>query len=819
MSRSLWLVLYIAIAATALGANPFKGQTITPFDVLVSQRAWSFVDPQVEVRSYQRSDILNSRLPQWESAKEQIRDGQAPLWNDKIAGGGSFLTVNSNLFTPAFAIFAATPDPALGFYLAMLANLAIAGLGMHLFLRRHLGVLASVTGAITFELCGFNAAWLYWPHVFTLIWAPWLLWAIDRCAQSPGARNSLLTGCTTALACLGGFPFLSILVLQMAALYALVLWAFRLRNGQPHRRFAGWYAAGTVLGLLLAALPLIGLVYWLQQFDLGYRQGRGSYLDISQWKQLFPPWAYRTQRVEQTMYVGALMMALAITALACGAARWRRLRPLPVFGVLLLIITAGLVFDLWPMWLVQWLPGMSFNAWSRAIGLLSIALIILGTTCLDHLWRRCRVNGLKTLRIAVAAVALLQVIEISMFFRDFNGPVSAEYYFPDTPTIEYVRERSGPFDYVVTDRSFVMSGTLGVYGLREWLAHYFRSPELQAALHGMAERPFHSHRASASRFPASSIKYESTTMADYNVRYVLIDSRHGPDARPPIESAGSAQHAPLPPMPGHRYLQGFSLPDSDNRLTGISVRLATYTRTGLPGRIMLGVHDLSGDLLGQASLEAAGIVDNGFAEFQFEQPLSLPGGAHAFSLEYIAGQPPALPITAWAHTSSESEKLRINDQPNPGTIQYRLHTESREGSRFRRVFAAAGTAVFENSDSPGGPYFVTAVERHADARSGDQVVVEHYSPDSFTLRYEGAAPGYVVVPMSMHRDWKVEVNGVMAEVQLKDGVMPAVPVSVPATIHFEYRARVLAWLFPWLGLLALTLASMYYVDRRHKACP
>jgi hypothetical protein len=525
----LWFFAYVALAVSTLGANPFKHQTVTPFDVLVSQRAWHFVDPSVKVHSYQRSDVLNWLLPQWTEARRQLRDGRFPSWDDKIAGGGSFLTASSTLFTPAFLVFALVPAPWLGFYLAMIFNLAVAGTGMHLFLRRRLGWVAAAAGAATFELCGFNAAWLYWPHVFTLIWVPWLLLAIDKCADAPGMRSAVMVAIATALVCLGGFPFLSVLAMEAAALYALVRWVFQ-RQTDGKWRFASWYAAATVLGLLLAALPLMGLVFWLQQFDIGYRQGRGSYLDIHAWVQLFPPWAYRVQRVEQTMYVGAAMITLALAAAIAIVARWRRIRPLPLFAMLLLVTSAGLVFGLWPMWLIGWLPGMAYNSWSRAIGLLDIALVILGAIAFDRLWRLGTGHRQHVLRGGLLLLALLQVTEIAAFFRDYNGAVSASYYYPKTPSIEYMRSHVGPFDYVITDKSFLMSGTLGVYGLREWLAHYFRSPALQDALHRMAKHPFNSHVASASRFPASDIRYTSSALATYNVRFIAIDSRSTPPA-------------------------------------------------------------------------------------------------------------------------------------------------------------------------------------------------------------------------------------------------------------------------------------------------
>src|SRR5690606_24076597 len=126
----------------------------------------------------------------------------------------------------------------------------------------------------------------------------------------------------SALVWMGGFPFLSVLVMEMAGLYALVLMVALWRRQETPWPFAGWCLAGALFGLLLAALPLLGLAYWLQEFDLGYRDGRGSYLDLGHWKQLFPPWAYQVQRVEETMYVGAAMMAFAAAAVGAMLSKW-----------------------------------------------------------------------------------------------------------------------------------------------------------------------------------------------------------------------------------------------------------------------------------------------------------------------------------------------------------------------------------------------------------------------------------------------------------------------------------------------------------------
>jgi len=811
----LWLFLfYAALAAATLGANPFRDQTITPFDRLVDQRAWSFVDPSVEVRQRERSDILNALVPQWTAARKQLRAGHLPLWNDTVAGGIATFTANSTLFTPAFAIFAATPDPAAGFYLAVLVNLAVAGLGMHLFLRRRLGWLAAMTGASTFELCGFIAAWLYWPHVLTLIWAPWLLWAIDRCADRPAFGRSLAVAVATALLCLGGFPFVSVLTLESGALYTLVLWFFRRRERGGHWKFAGWYTAGTALGLLFAALPLLGLVFWLEQLDLGYRAGRGSYLTIHSWRQLLSTTAWEVRRVELTMYVGAIMEIFAIGALIVMLVRWRWRSPLPVFGLLLLTAMAGLVFGLWPMWLIGRLPGMAFNSWSRAIGLMDLALIVMGAVGIDCLWRAGLTTGKPLLYGLLVVLAIAQVSEMAAYFRSYNGPVSSRYYFPTTQSIQYMSSHAGPFDYVIADRSFDMSGTLGAYGLKEWLAHSFRSQALQDVLHRMAEHPFYSTEQSPARFPSADIRFDSPVMATFNVRYAAIDSRDEPAIDLVTPSREDAHHIALPAMPQHRFAQTVRL-DTATTLAGVSVRLATYRRSGLQGRASLSLLDGTGTARASASLDTVTVVDNAFARFRFDQPVRLPAGNYTLSLGYAATGHPAQQLTAWSYVGADdgAGQLRVDDVPYSGTLDYQLWIENPRRPPFHRVFAADGTAVFENKASPNGPYFIERLGQIPDASSSRQVHVDDYLPGSFTLTYDGGLPGYVVVPMNIDRDWKVQVNGKPARYELKAGVLPAVPVTGSARLSFNYEPAALRWLLPWLAALVAALVSMGFASR------
>jgi hypothetical protein len=146
-------------------------------------------------------------------------------------------------------------------------------------------------------------------------------------------------------------------------------------------------------------------------------------------------------------------------------------------------------------------------------------------------------------------------------------------------------------------------------------------------------------------------------------------------------------------------------------------------------------------------------------------------------------------------------------------IDSRQQPQKAAESRFHRVFEGAGTAIYENSQSPDGPYFLADISRTPNATSGRNVYIERYRPDAFKLRYEGSSPGYVVVPMSITTDWQVTVNGRQQTPVLKGGVLPTVKLSGPATIDFAYQPRVLRWFHPWLAVLITMIAIMVAADR------
>ncbi|MEJ2528525.1 MAG: hypothetical protein P8Z39_00185 [Gammaproteobacteria bacterium] len=187
--------ILIAISVFIMGANPFKGETVAPTDILANQAGWQNLALDVPLRHPARTDILDARLSRWIQAKESIRKGEIPLWNpNPINGTPGIQWLSASIFTPAFGVFLSIDENATGYYFALLTNLVIACIGSYLFLMALTGDRSSALfGAVVFAFCGFHAAWFYWAHVMTSIWIPWLLFLTLRYLQTRNYEPVLCT--------------------------------------------------------------------------------------------------------------------------------------------------------------------------------------------------------------------------------------------------------------------------------------------------------------------------------------------------------------------------------------------------------------------------------------------------------------------------------------------------------------------------------------------------------------------------------------------------------------------------------------------------
>jgi len=814
----------LAIAVAAIGANPWKGQTSSPLDLLVSYPGWGSQVAKSELRSRERSDALDARLPQWIYARNEIREGRVPLWNDTSAGGdASILKLTSGQLTPAFAIFTAIEDPAKGFYFSVLFNLFIAGLGMFVFLRSHLGLAASLFGTVMFQLCGFNVAWLFWSHVLTLMWLPWLLWSLNGLLRDTSPRWFALTSMFTALLLVGGFPFVAQLSIGAAGLY-LMFYGFG--YGVLHANRMGWpkdvlrrVTIGMLAlasGLLVVAIPLLTFFEWLQQFSTDHR-GAGSHMTLATHaKLLLRPWAFASPRVESAMYVGTLGSVFAALGILSFWIRRDRVAALGLYAIAIIAVALALAFQLIPVRTVSWIPGLGMNAWSRAISLLCVGLAIAAAVFVQRL-AACP-GGQPTVRTTVAlllaALLLGQAYDQLKFYREFNGPTKAAFFYPQTQVLDYVNANSGAFDYAVADTSYIISGSLGAYGIREWFAHRFKTQALRNVLPALAKNPFAT--ATASSLQPQNIRYEAEQMALMNVRYVLtrqpeIPADHG------LQGAADGQPLrALSNISASGWQQRVVIPQSVE-ITRISVRFATHRANDLDGLVTAALLDSEGNQLHIESSDASMLLDNAYLDFDLQAPLPLHAGGYTLDVQYQPGAKNR-PLTAWSAAQTDSRyALVVDGDTLPAALDYRIEWGASD-TAFRKVMAEGRISLWENKRSPNGPYFVDSLENPV-ISLGDTAVT-YYTPGRFKVAYRGNTPGYVVIPMEATRDWISMLDDQPVQPEKLLGVLPAIRVEGPTQIEFAYQPRSLRILPYWafaMGVLVLALG--YWSIRRSRRPP
>lgn len=761
-------LLYVLIATCVLGANPFRGKVVGPFDLLASYPGWSLDNRAVEVRHPERSDVLDAFLPMWIETRRQIREGHVPLWNPLKAGGVPALFEPTNsLLTLPFAIFAATPDPAIGFYLAILACMVVAGWGMHCLVRRYFSAAASLFSGISYMLCGFIAAWLFWPHTFTAMWIPWLLLAVDRYVVSDRFTPITQIALFTALMFLGGFPFVVAIGMGAAVVWTIVKSSeYRISNIVPTTLGV---LLGMGLGLALVAVPLLSLIDTLTSTDLSYRSF-GSSLTIKEHvKLLSRPWAQHAPRVESNMYIGIIALLAAIGGIFAGVLHKAKPRALTWIGIIFTLIGTLLVFGLLPKEIGGHLPVLSNNPWSRSILLLDIGLILLAAAGLDWCQSRLRLRWVGG--GILVGLCVLQLADLGNHFRKFNGATPKELFFPISPELAALKQRIRPFQYVGQDSpSFLISGTLGAAGLAEWYAHSLRSPPMRKFLGDMASKPFTS--PTSTMIGLDSYHWSNPLLDAAGLCYAVSSDMR--QQWPVLLKTPGEKRIALPPI-GGLLRQPVDIVSAVN-VPAIAIRLATYRETGLDGIVRLGLRDATkDDLVPEWSrLPANSIRDNQYAVFRFAKPMAIMPGKYEIQLRYEPG-PKRKNITAWMMADAPGE-LYLGDRPLSGAIEYVIYQNGNGIRGLDTIISSDRMYILENPGCAKGPYFVAKASPVDPTKWLDRVKLTSYLPSRFTITVDAPADGYVIIPMQYQNGWRAEVNGRIVPTNLVAGVMPGIAV-------------------------------------------
>ncbi|MDR3089507.1 MAG: hypothetical protein LBU39_06795 [Desulfobulbaceae bacterium] len=782
---------YIVLAVLALGANPFAGETSAPVDLLGTAAGFDANISEENVRHPQRSDILDALLPQWKEYKTLLRQGDPALWNPYSAGGRIGITdVTRSVFTPSFLLFALLKADWLGFYFACLSKLVIAGFGFYLFAKRHMPTAAALFGGTLYALCGFHCAWFYWPQVSASIFIPWLFWALSLWDSGDCRRWFFpATVLSTVLLITGGFPTVSIYGLYAAGLWLLLEFCLSDNKRDAGRKLI-CAAFAIICGALITAPLLFGLLDVLRDTDISYRHG-GTNLTFPKDLRLF----VGTDSIDigKTFYLGPLAACLAALALIVPWIPGNKTEKykIPVIASFLIALCSLVIaFGLMPHDWIRHIPFIGKNPWNRLVVLIDFAASLLAALGFAQLliWAR-KIAAIWWRRGAFLVLVGLfcsQAVSQIDVFHSFNNVAEKENFYPQTEAISLIKHTISPFQSVVADNSYLVSGTLGYYGLPEWFAHDFMNADGKNLLRQIVDNPYRSPTAAS--FLRQDIDFASPLFSQLGIRYFLVRRLSENDTV--LRTWAGKQDFSSPPLPEASIRQAF-LSDEDLVVSGIHLKVAPLPeKNTLAGsRIRLRLYDQDMNLLGQGVAPLDSINGRNYVLADFAEDVRIPAGIHWLEVLFdgAAGQQLKLHL---ARAPRQGDALRINGQERNASLVVRYfqdppqlsHQKYRIWNGFKEPIS-----VIENRHCPGGAYFVPTLTSQ-DWREDEIKTVREKAHD-LRLEYAGGQAGFLVLPMRRFPGWSAYVNGAAVTVSEYLGFLPAIPVSGQAHVRYVYRPQ------------------------------
>lgn len=805
-------LLILGLAVLALGANPFRGETVAPLDLLVCHSGWSTaVTPGPRIVHWESTDIIDGVLPFWISLKQQIREGRGSFWNPYFSGG---VPVTLDLLNPSFLLFFAIGDNGLALYVIALLKLLVAGSGCYLFVRIFAGWLPALWGAVVFMLCGFNAAWFFWDQVPTAMWIPWLLAATVRYLRSDDRRWlpaitatgwMMITGAFFSVAAFGFYAFATLVVLWAG-------WDFFDDGGMAeaprNRRLVealkkvGWPFLAVGLSFLLAAAMLIPFIDSMAGIDLGYRAGGGTDLSNGFRDLVLFLVPESPLRVERSAYLGPIAVLFAIAGiLPALTSPCRDRRKIGVFCAILAVLGIALAFGLLPHALIRTIPVFGFNKWNRFLVIPLFGLSALSAFGVEAFLERSRrfadrlpsipAGSAKPIAyLVVAGLLAVQFHSQKKLFNAFNAVSPSSWIFPETPNIRYVKDHLLPLQSVIPDRSYGMGGSLGAYSIPVWYAHSFKTEAEKEILDALVQNPFPS--PTSCYLEGENIQFNSPLMERLAIRYLLVNKRY---FQPPRLVNPVVSNEFAPPLPGNSLSQRISFP-GDVRISSVLLRLRASGFDRGPANLRLSIRDREGRQVGpELAVSSGSIASGGWTAFAFPEAIPLKRGTSTLSLSLPPDYSGPGRISAWStrDDTASGNSLVVNGSPTKTALQMQLLMLAPldpllRDDRWKILDLEQEVVILENRRVTGSAYFLKNIAGLASPPDYSGISVKTPSSDRIEIRYSGSGPGWIVLPMRLNSGWTAVVDGAEARYDKYLDMMPAIPVAGACDIVFRYRS-------------------------------
>ena len=250
----------VRAAGMAVGAS-LAGPSVIILGVLLVLRPFAFGGKLTT----QHPDLLSTFLPSWCFLGRSLTSGHIPAWNPHVMGGIPFAAdpLSGWMNLPLMILFSALPcGVAMGWVIVL--QPILGGLGVYWFLRTE-GVsrVGATVGGATLSLAVAGSAFdLALAFAGTLTWTALLLAAAARLMRARTWPGRLVWLIVTAL----GWGQLAATHLSdglVPGSIALVLYFVAKAAFQVRRRERTLQEVAIVAGLIVLALPLVNLAYFL----------------------------------------------------------------------------------------------------------------------------------------------------------------------------------------------------------------------------------------------------------------------------------------------------------------------------------------------------------------------------------------------------------------------------------------------------------------------------------------------------------------------------------------------------------------------------
>ncbi|CAA6819903.1 MAG: Bacterial membrane protein YfhO [uncultured Sulfurovum sp.] len=796
-STKSYIILFL-IALFMLAANPFKGETVAPMDLLVKYPGWQNSGQKEAYINGERSDVLDAKLPIWISAKRTLYNGEIPLWNHQRAGKPGLIFTNS-LLTPAFVVFAMIPDDALGFYLSNLVNVLIGLVGMFLFLRLFFSHYASIFGATVFMFSGFNAAWFFWAHVDTAVFTPWVMYAVFRYLQSEKRQDLILVTVSMLLLNLGGFPMVAVMTYMATAIMVLLLLVSLKKSFKTWFIQLSYLVAFSLLAVLISLLfvyPLIELLEWMG--GIGYRSS-GAGFSRADFALFYNPDLYKAPRVETTFYVGLLpLLFLGLTLI------YALFKPkfIAWFGLLLFLYALTISFVLIDIDIIRAIPTLDSSLLTRFGFLLGLSLAIVSAYAI-HTFMKMFDAKVWVLPLVILLFSL-QVYQQKSLFSKFNGAVDNNSFYPQTKSLDYLQKTLKPLEHVMADSGFLIGGTLGGYGLNDWFAHSFHQGQEKELLRKIVHKPFKT--PTSAMFNLAQINLDSPYIDYLGIKAILTTQY---SAQAPLEFWHNINHKkPCPTLPTNKLLQPFTLKKTYTT-KGISLHMATYSQAHASSDVQLTLRQAN-EFITTVIVKKESITDNRWVDFLFATEKTLLQGTYTIELEMLESKD-AKPLTVWSNIGEKNEPLLANGTKTNLSFQMRFIQDRVLNPKYTLLNLEPNIHILKNETVNENAYYLPTLDTKV---SPDYAPIKttHFSNTKIEIEYQAKEAGWVVFPMHNYPGWQATVNGKEVALGTFLHTMPAVKINHNSVIILTYKPSYNKYLalLSLIGVLILLFLAFYY---------